>query len=122
MDAMKENMPATKEKNDMEKLMQSLNLERDCRLVDIRLADLKALRRDLWMEFVGTAAFSVSFIMIAMIAAKVDLRLMAYIAMTAALLGVVHLAPLIRAIRTAKRAWDTIYEKITGRYVPSKEE
>ena len=119
---MKENLPAAKEKNDIEQLMQSLNLERDCRLVDIRLTNLKTLRRDLWMEFVGTAAFSVSFIMIAMIAAKVDLRLMAYIAMTAALLGVVHLAPLIRAIRTAKRAWDTIYEKITGRYVPSKEE
>lgn len=119
---MKENMPATKEKNDVEKLMQSLNFERDCRLVDIRLADLKAIHRDLWMELMGTAAFSVSFIMIAMIAAKVDLRVMAYIAMTAALLGVVHLVPVIKAIRTTKRAWDTIYEKLTGRYMPSKEE
>lgn len=119
---MKENMPTAKEKNDMEKLKQALNLERDCRLVDIRLTNLKTLRRDLWMEFVGTAAFSVSFIMIAMIAAKVDLRVMAYIAMTAALLGVVHLVPVIKAIRTTKRAWDTIYEKITGRSMPSKEE
>ncbi len=119
---MKEKLPAKEENNDVEKLMQSLILERDCRWVDIRLTNLKVLLQELCMEFKGTVAFSVSFGLIAMIAVKMDVRVMAYIAMTAALLGLVHLASVVKSIRKTKRAWDKLCETLTGGFVPSEEE
>ena len=72
---------------DLKDLAHELFMEKQIRDVLVGLLELEILRKTLFLECKGAVRFSVSFLMIALIAAQTGGRVIAYLAMTFAILG-----------------------------------